>query len=135
MLIGRLVASEVLTDHWPTTNTKSMSAMRRIRSSHCVNPLKAFDIEGHVIHPQYYRSRLQGALVAITFTLTLTVTPQTRHSKPIDVYVADIQGIQILKDPMPIVDMYPPLPRHDQYTLYCPPAASDSTTSDRSAQE
>ena len=104
-----------------------MSAIRRVRTSHTVNPLKAFDIDGHIIPPQNYRSLLQGALVAITFTLTLTVTPRNRHSKAIDVYVADIQGIQMLKEPMPIVEMYPPVPRHDRYLQYCPPAAPDPT--------
>ena len=103
-----------------------MSALRRLRNTHTINPLKAFDINGLVIDPQDYRSRLQGALVNITFTLTHTVTPRTRQSKPIDVYVADILAIQMLNDPMPISDMYPPLP-HDRFLLYCPPAAADSS--------
>ena len=70
-----------------------------MRTTHKVSPLKAYDVDYDVIHPEDYRSKLAGALVEIIFTMTHWPEPNWVGIPTVDIYVADIVGIRVLAKP------------------------------------
>ncbi len=70
-----------------------------MKGKHYVVPIPAYDMRGDLIHPGYYRCRLEGALVVLRFNLTHWAIK--RAGGGTDVYVADIVSIRVLAPPAP----------------------------------
>jgi len=65
---------------------------------HRVIPIPAYDIEGKLIDPRYYRRHLEGAVAEVHFNLSHWSI--SRHGVPgKDVYTADMVLIRVLTPP------------------------------------
>jgi hypothetical protein len=40
--------------NWPCTNDTAQEALEHLKDTHCVIPIPAYDVEGGLMHPQYY---------------------------------------------------------------------------------
>ncbi len=94
-------------DHWPVL-PRNNSVMEHIRPTHNVNPIPAYDVDGHLIRPNMYEDVLAGALVEIEFTLQhwyirgnvgLGIPPKHQFS-------ADLERIKVLSPPKIITSNY-----------------------------
>lgn len=66
-----------------------------------VNPLPAYDMHGHLIEPNFYQRRLEGALVEVHFTLTHWSIGKKGTAGGTDIYTGDIEYIRVLAPPKP----------------------------------
>ncbi|THH01020.1 hypothetical protein EW026_g1589 [Hermanssonia centrifuga] len=85
--------------NWPVHNDAARDALDEMKGKHYVVPIPAYDMRGDLIHPGYYRCRLEGALVVLRFNLTHWAIK--RAGGGTDVYVADIVSIRVLAPPAP----------------------------------
>jgi len=89
--------------NWPCTSIDLRQAISRLRDTHTVKPLNAWDTQNHAIKPQDYRRLLQGAVVEAVFSISrFTKPPTCQRSTPVDVYIADIIGLYMISDPIPL---------------------------------
>jgi hypothetical protein len=69
--------------------------------TYSVNPIPAYDMHGHLIHPLSYRSRLSGAVVELHFELSHW-SMRGRNGEPsCDTFAADMVAIRVLVPPKP----------------------------------
>jgi len=40
--------------NWPCTNDTAQEALKHLKDTHCIIPIPAYDVEGGLMHPQYY---------------------------------------------------------------------------------
>jgi hypothetical protein len=73
--------------------------------THAVIPLNAYNIQGNIIHPSDYKTKLRNALVRIEFTMKHWVIWKKKAGT--DMFIADILSLQILEDPKPIAQFSP----------------------------
>ena len=85
--------------NWPVSNSAAAAALEEMRGKYYVVPIPAYDMHGELIHPSFYRRRLEGALVALRFTLTHWSIGKGTNGA--DVYSADIVNIRVLAPPKP----------------------------------
>ena len=86
--------------NWPTNSPVAAEALERIYDTHCVFPLKAYDINGDLILPLEYKTKLRNALVRIEFTMSHWVIRKKKAAT--DTFVADILSIRVLDEPRPL---------------------------------
>ncbi|KAI6094312.1 hypothetical protein F5141DRAFT_1224490 [Pisolithus sp. B1] len=48
--------------NWPTYSDMAKNALDTIKETHNVVPIPAYDLSGHLIKPQAYHAKLEGAL-------------------------------------------------------------------------
>ena len=94
-----LLADTLTIDNWPVQSEAAIEALKDMKGRYHVVPIPAYDMHGELIHPSFYRRRLEGALVAVHFTLThWAIKSGTVGS---DVYTSDIVNIRVLAPPKP----------------------------------
>ena len=89
--------------NWPCTNDAAQEALELLKDTHRVIPIPAYEVEGGLMYPQYYRRQLQGALVEIHFTLShwsIAAKPDQRHENT-DMYLVEVYSIRVLRPPLP----------------------------------
>ena len=90
---------------WPVIHPEAAEARDNLVNTHRVVPLPAYDMNGHLISPDRYKSALAGALARVTFTLThwfipaKDATSASPASPATNTFVADVTSIRILIDP------------------------------------
>jgi len=68
---------------------------KKLSSTHKVNALPAYDINGDIIVPKNYKKELAGAIARVTFTLSHWFI----NRKASNTFVADIDSIRVLVPP------------------------------------
>ena len=91
-----------------------------MHDTHIVIPLNAYDIQGNIIHPNDYKTKLRNALVRIEFTMKHWVIWKKKSAT--DTFVADILSLRVLDDPKPIPTLSP---KRDRARLRDPLEDSD----------
>jgi hypothetical protein len=95
-------------NNWPTRSEAAKEAVKKMQMTHKVRPLQAYGVDGRLINPRDYKTRLQGSLVEMRFTLTHWAISPTKHNiSGSDAFVADIQGLRIIQDPAPSPQVSP----------------------------
>lgn len=79
--------------------------------THRVRPLLALSTAGKQIEPSSYRRSLEGAIVAVQFTLTHFFI--AKEPGPHDSIVADVVCMDVLRGPLPAVSS----PKKRKHTL------------------
>ncbi|KIK13779.1 hypothetical protein PISMIDRAFT_688404 [Pisolithus microcarpus 441] len=82
-------------ERWPLTKEKNRAELLSLKSTHCILPLPAYDLENHIIRPGSYCRVLQGAIVEVHFTLSHWAIAAVKR----DVYGGDIERICLLVPP------------------------------------
>ena len=65
-------------------------------NTHSINPIPAYDMHGHLIHPLSYCNQLAGAIVEFHFELSHWSMKGQNGELSCDTYAADIVAIHIL---------------------------------------
>jgi len=80
--------------NWPV-HDELQDGLDKIKKTHVVVPIPAYDVDGRLIHPTQYRSKLEGATVEARLTLQQwAISP-----KKLDTYTADVHSICVLVPP------------------------------------
>ena len=91
--------------NWPCTNDASKAALEELESTHRLIPVPAYEYEGSLMYPQYYKHMLTGAVVEVHFTLThwsIGAKPgQSQES--IDAYTPELFSMRVLRKPLPSI--------------------------------
>ncbi|KIO14778.1 hypothetical protein M404DRAFT_17638 [Pisolithus tinctorius Marx 270] len=97
-------------ENWPTFSDAARGGLDSIRQTHQVIPIPAYDLEGKLIDPRFYRRYLEGAVVELHFNLShWSISRQGIPGK--DVYTADIVMMHVLVPPHASVTPRTPLKR------------------------
>ncbi|KAI5982958.1 hypothetical protein EDD15DRAFT_2202440 [Pisolithus albus] len=83
-------------EKWPLTRERNRAELVRLKHSHILHPVPAYDLNNDLLHPTTYRRCLRGAIVEIRFTLTHWSIASTKR----DVYGAVMKAIRILVPPV-----------------------------------
>lgn len=70
-----------------------------MKTSHVFNPLLAYDVNGDLIMPKDYDTRLTNATVVLSFSLKHLDFPTRTHSQPSNTFVVDVAKIRVLSPP------------------------------------
>jgi hypothetical protein len=89
--------------NWPVAQEAAKQALKMIVDTHRVVPIPAYDMQGHLIAPIQYRSRLEGAVVELHFELSHWSIGGKETEPSSDTYVADVTQIRVLVPPKPRV--------------------------------
>lgn len=88
--------------NWPVSPANS-NQMDSLRTSHYVNPIPAYDVDGNLIRPLDYERKLKGALLEIEFTLSRSYFKEREENGKVEPahfqFVADILRIKVLAPP------------------------------------
>lgn len=86
--------------NWPTIHSAATDAKKEMleKKTHNLIPLPAYDIQGQLIPPQSYKSKLPGSIAYIGFTLTHWFINQKNDTLASNTFTADITSIRIIKD-------------------------------------
>ena len=76
-----------------------------MQNTHRVLPLNAYDINGDLIPPTDYKSKIQGALVRLEFSMMHWTI--WKGKKATDTFVANIVSLQVLDEPKPLLKLSP----------------------------
>jgi len=97
-------------ENWPAFSDAARGGLDSIRQTHRVIPVPAYDLEGKLIDPCYYRRHLEGALAEVHFNLShWSIAKQGVPGK--DVYTADIVLIRVIAPPRATATPRTPLKR------------------------
>ncbi|KAK6974454.1 hypothetical protein R3P38DRAFT_3335806 [Favolaschia claudopus] len=77
---------------WPVKNAAAKEALEGMENSHQVIPIRAYDVDGDLIPPTNYMSKLSGAVVRATLTLSHWKIGRDKR----DTYTADIESLWVL---------------------------------------
>ncbi|KAK7015234.1 hypothetical protein R3P38DRAFT_3204421 [Favolaschia claudopus] len=77
---------------WPVKNAAAKEALEGMENSHQVIPIRAYDVDGDLISPAHYMSKLSGAVVRATLTLSHWKIGRDKR----DTYTADIETLRVL---------------------------------------
>ncbi|KAK7016115.1 hypothetical protein R3P38DRAFT_3321543 [Favolaschia claudopus] len=77
---------------WPVKNAAVKEALEGMENSHQVIPIRAYDVDGDLISPAHYMSKLSGAVVRATLTLSHWKIGRDKR----DTYTADIESLRVL---------------------------------------
>ncbi|KAK7025639.1 hypothetical protein R3P38DRAFT_2778450 [Favolaschia claudopus] len=77
---------------WPVKNAAVKEALEGMENSHVVIPIRAYDVDGDLISPAHYMSKLSGAVVRATLTLSHWKIGRDKR----DTYTADIESLRVL---------------------------------------
>ncbi|KAJ6518278.1 hypothetical protein C8R47DRAFT_1232444 [Mycena vitilis] len=80
---------------WPAKSTAAQEALDGMITTHRVNPIAAYDINGDLIAPSQYSSALMGAVVRANFTLSHWNIAKDKR----DSYSADIDSLRVVVPP------------------------------------
>ncbi|KAI5997569.1 hypothetical protein EDD15DRAFT_2194608 [Pisolithus albus] len=83
-------------ENWPLTRERNRAELLRLKHSHILQPVPAYDLNDDLLHPNTYCRCLRGAIMEICFTLTHWSIASTKR----DVYGAIMKGIRILVPPV-----------------------------------
>ncbi|KIM59455.1 hypothetical protein SCLCIDRAFT_27285 [Scleroderma citrinum Foug A] len=85
-------------ENWPAFSDAARGGLDSIKQTHHVIPIPAYDLEGKLIDPRYYRRHLEGAVAEVHFNLShWSIAWQGVPGK--DVYTADIVLIRVIAPP------------------------------------
>ncbi|THG95597.1 hypothetical protein EW026_g6079 [Hermanssonia centrifuga] len=90
-------------EDWPVHGEDAKAALETMKDKYFVVPIPAYDMHGDLIHPTFYRRRLEGALVAVCFTLTHWAIGNKDAGTSSNVFTADIINLHVLVTPRPTV--------------------------------
>ena len=108
-------------ENWPAFSDAARGGLDSIRQTHQVIPIPAYDIEGKLIDPCFYRHYLEGAVAEVHFNLShWSILRQGVPGK--DVYTADIVMIRVLVPPRASATPRTPLKR--KVSAYIHPESS-----------
>ncbi|RXW19638.1 hypothetical protein EST38_g6231 [Candolleomyces aberdarensis] len=82
-----------LIENWPVQNPAAQSHLDALKDTHVVNPIPAYDVEGHLILPTEYESKLRGAIVRLEFQLVHWLVRRQ------DFFSANVERIRVLVPP------------------------------------
>lgn len=86
----------------PTTSSLAAAELKAIKNTHVYNPLPAYDLDGSLILPKNYRSKLQGATVILTFALKhYHIGARSENVGGSNTYVAEITKIRLVEAARP----------------------------------
>jgi hypothetical protein len=88
-------------ENWPAQSEAAQTELQAMVDSHQINPIPAYDMHGHLIHPMFYRNRLLGAVVELHFELTHWSMKGKNDEPGCDTYTADVVAIRVLVPPKP----------------------------------
>ncbi|EKM53753.1 uncharacterized protein PHACADRAFT_98432 [Phanerochaete carnosa HHB-10118-sp] len=93
--------AKILTlENWPVKSKAAAEQLEEMKGCYHAVLIPAYDMHGELIHSSFYRHRLEGALVAVRFTLTHWAI-KNGNSDGTDIYTADIVNIRVLAPPKP----------------------------------
>jgi hypothetical protein len=77
---------------WPVTSEAAAEEQAKMLTTHCVNALPAYDVNGNILEPETYKKNLPGAQVRVTFSM--------RHwiIKKKNVFTANVESLRVLVD-------------------------------------
>jgi hypothetical protein len=84
---------------WPVASEHAREALEKMKKTHRVNYLDAFDVNSKRIHPLKYRQCLQGAVVQIHFRMTHWAFPAKKGLLACDTFVSDLVSMRVLVPP------------------------------------
>lgn len=91
------IDKEYTIEGWPVRNFNAQKALEKLKETHRVNILAAFDVSGEPIRPSFYAQRMRGCDARIHFTFTHWYIHATKVAPdPSDTFVCDLQQIQVL---------------------------------------
>jgi hypothetical protein len=90
-------------ENWPITTDAAHEELAIMFQTHSVNPVPAYNMHGHLIHPLSYRNRLAGAIVELHIELSHWSMKGRTGEPSCDTYAADIVAIHVLVPPKPIL--------------------------------
>lgn len=84
-------------EDWPVGTGAGRQRLRRLRASHCIVPLPAFDKNGLIVAPADYKRHLEGATLWVEFSMHHK-SVEARHE-----FTGRIRKIYIIQDAAPRV--------------------------------
>ena len=86
-------------ENWPVKSQAATEALPALSKTHKVVAVPAYDMNGDLIHPLFYRTRLSGAVAEIAFELSHW-SMRSRGAEPAcDTFAADLVAVRILLPP------------------------------------
>ena len=87
--------------NWPV-HDNLQEGLDKIKKSHVVVPIPAYDIDRRLIHPTQYRSKLEGATVEVRFTMQHWAIGEKKSAGKgsTDSYTADVHSMRVLVPPV-----------------------------------
>ncbi|PSR82943.1 hypothetical protein PHLCEN_2v5913 [Hermanssonia centrifuga] len=83
-------------EDWPVHGENAKAALETMKDKYFVVPIPAYNMHGDLIHLTFYRRRLEGALVAVRFTLTHWAIGNKDAGTGSNVFTADIINLCVL---------------------------------------
>lgn len=83
-------------ERWPLTRERHRAELLKLKNTHRILPIPAYDLANDLLKPSTYRRYLQGALVEIHFSLTHWGIAGIKR----DVYGGEIEIIRLLEPPL-----------------------------------
>lgn len=80
-------------ENWPVRRDAAKQELNKLKDTHVVIPIPAYDLAGQLIQPQDYETKLRGAIVLLKFHMNHWKI-QNKHY-----FTADIQKIRVLAPP------------------------------------
>lgn len=99
---GTAETVEFKLEDWPLRHAEARPELEKLKGTHFVVPLPAYDQAGELIRPTRYEEQLKGAIVRLFFGVRHW-TDKNNHA-----FTADIQSIRVL--------VPPPSPNAGQFT-------------------
>jgi len=86
--------------NWPV-HKELQVGLEKIKKTHIVVLIPAYDVDCRLIHPSQYHSKLEGATVEVHLTLQHWAISEKRSGakRDTDTYTADVQAIRVLVPP------------------------------------
>ena len=94
-----LDASDFTMEKWPLTYEDTRAELDKLRETHRIVPIPAYDLQGKLIKPDAYRHSLQNALVELHFNLSHWFITAKGGNPGSDVFAADINMIRVIAPP------------------------------------
>ena len=90
--------------NWPCHTIEARNAIEELIPDYRVIPILAYEFEGGLMYPQWYKQMLSDALVELHFTLThYTISDKNSGKAHSDVYVPELYSMRVLRKPLPAV--------------------------------
>jgi hypothetical protein len=90
-----------LIKNWLITTDAAHEELVNMLNTHSVNPIPAYDMHGHLIHPLSYHSQLSGAVIELYFELSHWSMRGQNGEPSCDTFAADMVAIHVLVLPKP----------------------------------
>lgn len=87
----------------PVSGDIAVAELAAMKATHVFNILPAYDVDGDLIMPKDYESRLKGAVVVMSATLKHYDFTARASSPASNTFVADVVKIRVLVPPVELV--------------------------------